>query len=74
MFGELPLIQGEKPEEFHNFAEKIWADLKPEGALEEYFADRVIKDAWWLDRFEIIIAALLVDSGVTSQSIYQRAL
>lgn len=56
---KFPLIQGEDPEEFYKFQEKHWADLRPEGALQEYFADRWIKDAWWLDRFDSIVAAFL---------------
>jgi hypothetical protein len=55
------LIAGEDPQEFSKFEEGIRADLKPEGALEEYFADRFIRDAWLLDRLDNVESALLVN-------------
>jgi hypothetical protein len=56
------LIPGEDPQEFSKFEEGVRADLKPEGTLQEYFADRFVKDAWLLNRIDNIVAALLVNN------------
>jgi len=58
--GQLPLIPGEDPQEFSNFAEGIRAVLKPEGAVEEYYFDRWTKDVWLLNRLDNVPSALLV--------------
>ena len=62
LFGKFPLIEGEDPDEFYKFEEQAYADFKPEGTVERYFVERWIKDAWWLDRFDLIVAAFLVGS------------
>lgn len=60
--GKFRLIEGEDPEELSKFAEGIRADWKPQGAFEEYSADRFIKDAWLVDRIDNVVAALLVNN------------
>jgi hypothetical protein len=61
LLGQFHLIAGEDPQEFSKFEEGVRADLKPDGAVEEYFADRFTKDAWLLDRLDDVESELLVN-------------
>ncbi len=60
LLGKFALIEGEDPQQFSEFVDGALADLRPEGTVQEYFAERWIKDAWLLDRIDKVISALLV--------------
>jgi hypothetical protein len=60
LLGQFPLIPGENPQEFSKFEEGARAKLKPEGAVEEYFFDCFIRNAWRLNSSDNVVAALLV--------------
>src|SRR5208282_4445147 len=61
LLGQFHLIEGEDEQEFSKFAEGIRAALKPVGAVEESYVDRLIKDTWLLNRFDNVQSALLVN-------------
>ena len=44
------LLPGEKAKELNAFREGMFAELAPEGELEEFLADRVVESAWRLRR------------------------
>jgi hypothetical protein len=46
------VIPGETQEEFDNFRASFLSDLKPQSALEQTLADRLIVAAWRLKRFQ----------------------
>jgi hypothetical protein len=60
LLGQFPVIPGENPQEFSKFEEGTRAELKPEGAVEEYFFDCFIRNAWKLYNSDNVVAALLV--------------
>ena len=44
--GKQVVLPGEDPAEFDAFRSDLIADLAPQGALEEIFAEKIVADAW----------------------------
>ena len=56
--GKQVVLPGEDPAEFDAFRSDLIADLAPQGALEEFLAEKIVADAWRLRRVPQLEAAL----------------
>jgi hypothetical protein len=63
LLGKFHLVGGEDAQEFSEFEERARFVLKPEGAVEEYYVDLWVGQAWRLNRHENVISVLLVNKG-----------
>lgn len=54
---ERTVILGESHEEFEEFSQKMLSDLNPQGALETFFAEKVVEDMWRAQRAAFIEAS-----------------
>jgi hypothetical protein len=62
------LIQDEVEAELFGLAERLHAELRPEGELEELLVDRAVTACWRLRRIPHFEAALLDDKEITFRS------
>ena len=60
LLAETLLLPGEDPEEYAAFADEMLAVLEPEDALQEYLAERLVRDMWRLRRFDNIEEGILI--------------
>src|SRR4051812_12604838 len=58
------LVPGEEPFEFLLFAGRMLENLKPEGELEKWLADKLISNGWRLRRVVEIDALLFKEKGI----------
>ena len=61
LLGRFHLIEGEDQQEFANFEEQTFVELKPVGTVERYFVGRWVRSAWLLNRADNVISTLLVN-------------
>lgn len=52
------VLPGEDPDDYDSFHDALFDSLDPQGALEDFLADKIITDAWRLRRVPIFEAAL----------------
>jgi hypothetical protein len=56
--GKRVVLPDENPEEFDEFRLDLISSLDPQGTLEEFFAEKIVTDAWRLRRIPELEAAL----------------